>query len=572
MTILQSQPISVFISYSRADAARIDRLEAYLIGYGFQPWVDRSQLEGGQQWATHIEQAIQECAVVVVGLSPEAAISPWVTDELLYARQLGKPIIPVLLQPVASIPLVLVAFQYIDMRQEDDQSLQQLRQRLLVVGRQSGTAPSRPERPTTRRIASTPQEHASDPDEALVPLPDPSPVPDLNGLFTQGISAWGNGDLDLAEAILRQVVERDPAFGNGEAARALKEVRHFLLPIQIKRLRTRAQDAERRGAWNEAIEAWQALQKQTPLHQLFLGAEARRRLKIDRKNQGETPLYTNVRDMLARGDVKGARAMWLRLKKRAPRYGDPDHLYKRLKPRPSLRRRMSTVLAIALIPALIAGAFAVLKVIYPPGNLIWKFDTSGAVGSSPAVANGMVYIGSNDGSLYALDASTGSLMWEYQTGDVVHSSPTVANGMVYVGSNNSNVYALDTTTGSLVWKYQTGDIIDSSPTVANGTVYVGSNDGNLYALDASTGSLAWEYQTTGKIHSSPIVADGMVYFGSYDDDVYALDASTGSLAWDYQTGNVIDDSPTVANGTVYIGSDDGAVYALNANTGSLVWT
>ncbi|RZB13734.1 hypothetical protein StrepF001_42475 [Streptomyces sp. F001] len=66
--------------------------------------------------------------------------------------------------------------------------------------------------------------------------------------------------------------------------------------------------------------------------------------------------------------------------------------------------------------------------------------------SSPAVANGIVYIGSGDGRIYALNAASGNVRWTYETGDVVWSSPTVADGIVYIGSIDHRVYALDAAT------------------------------------------------------------------------------------------------------------------------------
>jgi serine/threonine-protein kinase len=62
------------------------------------------------------------------------------------------------------------------------------------------------------------------------------------------------------------------------------------------------------------------------------------------------------------------------------------------------------------------------------------------VNSSPAVANGVVYVGSWDNDVYALNAKTGDLLWSYATGAGVDSSPAVANGVVYVGSGDSNVF------------------------------------------------------------------------------------------------------------------------------------
>ena len=78
-------------------------------------------------------------------------------------------------------------------------------------------------------------------------------------------------------------------------------------------------------------------------------------------------------------------------------------------------------------------------------------------------------------------ASDDRLNWNYMTGGTVESSPAVANGVVYVGSHDHNIYALDAETGAKVWSYATGDRIFSSPTVTNGVVFVGSNDKNVYA-------------------------------------------------------------------------------------------
>jgi len=207
-------------------------------------------------------------------------------------------------------------------------------------------------------------------------------------------------------------------------------------------------------------------------------------------------------------------------------------------------------------------------------RLKWIYATGDQVWSSPAVANGVVYVGSYNGNVYALNASTGAKLWTYATADPVVSSPAVANGVVYVGSWDNNVYALNASTGAKLWGYATGDRVYASPAVANGVVYVGSSDRNLYALNASTGALLWSY-ATGIEYSGPAVANGVVYVGSDypDNNVYALNASTGGLVWSYAAGCCgVETSPTVANGVVYFGStEDGNVYALNASTGEMRW-
>ena len=92
-----------------------------------------------------------------------------------------------------------------------------------------------------------------------------------------------------------------------------------------------------------------------------------------------------------------------------------------------------------------------------------------------------------------------SLKWSYATGGAVHSSPAVANGVVYIGSDDFNVYALNAKTGAKLWSYATGGAVQSSPAVSNGVVYVGSNDYNVYALNAKTGAKLWSYTTGGAV-------------------------------------------------------------------------
>jgi outer membrane protein assembly factor BamB len=202
-------------------------------------------------------------------------------------------------------------------------------------------------------------------------------------------------------------------------------------------------------------------------------------------------------------------------------------------------------------------------------TLDWIYPGGFYNSSSPAVANGVAYVGSGDGNLYALDAATGALKWNYSYGPF-RSSPAVANGLVYIGSNDNKLYALDATTGTLKWSYATGGEIGSSPVVANGLVYVGSDDGKLYALDATTGTLKWSYATGGSIESSsPAVANGLVYIGSDDGKLYALGATTGKLKWSSASGYV---TLAVANGVVYIDSGACKLYALDAATGTLKWS
>ena len=202
------------------------------------------------------------------------------------------------------------------------------------------------------------------------------------------------------------------------------------------------------------------------------------------------------------------------------------------------------------------------------GKLLWSVPTQGILDSSPAIAGGIVYVGSDDHKLYAFDAKKGTLLWSAVTGDTVYASPVVVDGIAYIGSDK--MYAFDAKKGTMLWSAKTNDPIASSPAVANGVLYIGSEDGNLYAFDAKKGTLLWKAPTTVAIVSSPAVTNGIVYVGS--NKLYAFDSKHGKRLWSANTNDYIFSSPAVANGIVYVGSHDSRLYAFNAKNGTRLWS
>ncbi len=200
--------------------------------------------------------------------------------------------------------------------------------------------------------------------------------------------------------------------------------------------------------------------------------------------------------------------------------------------------------------------------------------------SSPAVANGLVFIGDLDNNLYAFNARTGAPAWTFTTGNSVWSSPTVANGIVYIISGDGNMYALDAATGTQLWVktvFQFGTYSTGNPAVSGGAVYIPASIGaSLYALDAKTGAPRWSIQTGGSMgSSSPAVANGIIYAGMDDGSLYALDAGTGATHWKSPALGLNIRGVAVGNGLVYVGATDSnynpGLYGINASTGAIVW-
>jgi len=189
----------------------------------------------------------------------------------------------------------------------------------------------------------------------------------------------------------------------------------------------------------------------------------------------------------------------------------------------------------------------------PKGELLWSFETGSEIASSPTVVNGIVYFGSRDHKLYALDANTGQKKWEFRTGSWVESSPAVVNGVVYFGCNDGKFYALDAATGNKLWDFQTRYAIKSSPAVAGNMVFFGGDDYFVYAVDAGTGKKIWQYETESHVNSSPVISEGILYIGSNDMSCYALNAETGRFRLRMKVAEVIS-APVVKDSTVYFTS------------------
>jgi outer membrane protein assembly factor BamB len=245
------------------------------------------------------------------------------------------------------------------------------------------------------------------------------------------------------------------------------------------------------------------------------------------------------------------------------------------------------------------------------GKKVWSFGTGNQIESPVVVAGGVVYFGSTDDNVYAVNARSGSRAWAYPAGEAAQTGIAVAGGAVYASTFEGNLYRLDAGSGSKVWSYPAQSVSAASVAVAGGTVYtsglgtiimalstsngakkwdllqdgqgmrgialagrvvyLGSSGGNVYALHGGSGKVIWTFPANGEITSGVAFADGVVYAGSFGQSIYALDASNGRQAWTYQTGGQVASGIAVASGVVYAASDDGNLYALSASGGQVVW-
>jgi eukaryotic-like serine/threonine-protein kinase len=207
-----------------------------------------------------------------------------------------------------------------------------------------------------------------------------------------------------------------------------------------------------------------------------------------------------------------------------------------------------------------------------PLKLRWSFQAKDSIESSAAIVDGVVYVGSMDSSLYAIDLATGKQRWRYATaGFVQESSPCVRNGVVYIGDLNGVFHAVDAVSGKARWTFKAEGEIKSSPNWIDDKVYFGSYDQNLYCLSANSGALLWKYTTEGPVHCTPSIEKRIVYISGCDETFRAINATTGKQLFTVKLGAYAGASAAVRDGCAYIGTFGNEVLCINLRGRLIQW-
>lgn len=197
-----------------------------------------------------------------------------------------------------------------------------------------------------------------------------------------------------------------------------------------------------------------------------------------------------------------------------------------------------------------------------------------------------VYVGTERGTLIALNANDGEIAWTANAGGEVLSRPEVSDGLVLVHTGNGLLQAFDTASGEQRWSLNldTPSLSvrgESAPAVAMGAAFVGGDNGRVSAVMLGQGQIIWQQrisQTTGTTEISrlndvdmiPVVADGRVYAIAYNGNLVAMDMRSGQILWKRDFGSV---NELVLDGeSLYVVDQDDNVYGLRAADGVTMWS
>ena len=216
----------------------------------------------------------------------------------------------------------------------------------------------------------------------------------------------------------------------------------------------------------------------------------------------------------------------------------------------------------------------------------------GGVGGAPVLddAGTTVFVGSEEGTFFALDSASLEKRWEQKLGGAVRELPVVVPGTVYVTTDADVVFALDRNDGTILWRYGR-DAPETMSVSGHAGLYVDDKrvvaaftDGAVVALSPIDGSVLWERETSLDVEpdearaprfvdvdTTPVLIDGVLWVASFAGGLYGLSPATGAVEWHDEDTKAVT-AITLAGERVYLASGDDGVIAMSKDDRSVYWT
>jgi outer membrane protein assembly factor BamB len=179
----------------------------------------------------------------------------------------------------------------------------------------------------------------------------------------------------------------------------------------------------------------------------------------------------------------------------------------------------------------------------PPLRQAWSISTHGLIEFPPAIDRGVGFVINKYGNGKAVRLSDHKVIGELTLGKnkgekpVDVTAPAYAEGKVFGAFLDGSLVAGDPQTEKVIWKDHLHSELESSPLIVDGTLYIGTNSRGVLAIDADTGKILWTYDTDGEVKASPSYHEGTVFVPNYESTMFALDAKTGKLKWKTDTSS-----------------------------------
>ncbi len=212
------------------------------------------------------------------------------------------------------------------------------------------------------------------------------------------------------------------------------------------------------------------------------------------------------------------------------------------------------------------------------GRIVWRYPTSGPVRSTPVVSDQTLFVGSDDNSLYAIDARSGVLSWDggFRTRDDISAAPAISPGVVVFQSMDANIYAANTASGRIRWSFQLPvSPVRSAPIFAGNNIFL--NAGNtIYGLNSKNGQIRYALQLPSDVCAPLAIAENTIVAVCRNKKMYAYEVTPAGVRskWEApaEIGASVIAAPTIAGDLIFVGCTKGMINAYSLETGQLMWS
>jgi outer membrane protein assembly factor BamB len=217
----------------------------------------------------------------------------------------------------------------------------------------------------------------------------------------------------------------------------------------------------------------------------------------------------------------------------------------------------------------------------------WQTKLGAAIYATPAVHEGVAYVGTVGGVFQAVKIADGSIAWTFSAGRPIFGEALVTADAVYFTCDNGFLFKLARDTGKELWRYDLGDaqvarvlphpqVYDYDyqaprPALGEGVLFVGSSDGSFHAVNPLDGARVWRVATKGKVRTDAAVIGANVVFTTTEGLIVMADRATGRTVWQKEYKAPVTSSPVLVGDRLVVGGRDSQLQALRPGTGEQLW-
>jgi len=191
-------------------------------------------------------------------------------------------------------------------------------------------------------------------------------------------------------------------------------------------------------------------------------------------------------------------------------------------------------------------------------------------GNSTPLALDQSLIIPQDERIICLDGASGAKEWEVKLGSAIKSCGVIAEGKIFLGGDDGTLYILESN-GEILGQIEMGSPLLSDLSCADGILAVGDYSGTIHIMQVSDNRILWEQKLPAPILSKAIFYKDLIICNSLDGTWQGLNSGNGDLIWEYKCPALVRGNWSIWNDYLVFGADDGFFYALEPATGLFCW-